>query len=142
LTISRVCVKLKEVREKESNPKLKLLVFPFLKVLPHSLISVGAYLRHFAHALNQNHLQTTNIDINQIQGLEIGKRLTLRLPGQKGATEFHSISVIEGYSKEFNFIYARAAHGKTIGTELQGVPGFGAILIKSSDLKGFEVICH
>lgn len=82
------------------------------------------------------------MDIRQIQGLEIGKRLILRLPGQKGSTELHSISVIEGYSKEFNFIYARVKHGETIGTELKGVPGFGAILIKSSDLKGFEISCY
>ena len=82
------------------------------------------------------------MDIRSIQGLEIGKRLILRLPGQMGATEFDSISAIEGYSKEYNFIYARVLHGNTIGTELQSVRGYGAIYIKGEDLKGFEVTCH
>ena len=82
------------------------------------------------------------MDIRSIQGLEIGKRLILRLPGQKGATQFYSISAVEGYSKEYNFIYARILHGEIIGTRLESVPGYGAIYIKGEDLKGFEVTCH
>lgn len=82
------------------------------------------------------------MDIWNIEGLAVGKRLILNLPGQRGATEYHSITLIEGWSKEYNYIYGRVLSGQEIGTDISGVIGWGAVCIRHSDLKGFEIECR
>lgn len=72
--------------------------------------------------------------------LEVGKRLVLtEKKYTPNSTNFHSITLIEGWSREFNCIYGRVLHGQEIGTSIQGVPGWGAVCIRHSDLDGFRV---
>ena len=82
------------------------------------------------------------MDISNIKNLTLGWRLVFRKPGQTGSLEFESTIVVEGLTTEYNFIYGRILHGKTIGTLLpDSVPGRGVVVIRIADLDGYEIEC-
>lgn len=79
------------------------------------------------------------MDITRLKGLEVGQRLTIRLPEQKGSLEWEAIVIVEGWSTIYNCLYVRILHGKTIGTRIDGLPGSGFACIRHTDLNGYKV---